>query len=511
MYKDYKPLRNYMRQFGAVAALGFVWKYATHLAHRGPLPVVLPTGPDGRPLDFKRLVFPWDLEILAREIVLNAGENGTRSLGHWPDMAKAINTIRDLENETYRQYGAADTVLRELHRIAHRQFPWQRPPNLGTFLRNWKIWSAPALAAIVERETGLTVRQHTELCLAVAGNFTKTIGMVTTSDYGILGVGRDASTAFFDRISTSLRELRDRTLEQQNYDGEWAYTFNPLRDRPLIRFEAGHPERVMSPLPIFVQHRMSDGLYYDLRGATGFSDAFGPAFQAYVGEVLVASLTGPDIKILPETEYWVGKKRKDGVDWIASDGTATLFIECKTKRLRQSAKFSATSEELDEELKLLASFIVQTYKNIGDATAGLTAWRHDGSPIHPLIVTLENWYIFTPDVAGPLERHVRAGLVAVGMEENLVDRMPYTVGSIEELETGLRIMHQTGIQRFMAEKTDPEHRTWAMSGFAPSAFAAEATAAREYMFVDEWEAFQADLEGRHQKMKQGSVDAHVER
>jgi hypothetical protein len=120
MYEIYKPLRNYMRQFAAVPGLGFVWKYAAHLAHSAPLPVTLPTGPNGRPLEFKHLVFPWDLEILARELVLNAGQHAIRTLGDWPDMAKAINAIHDVENETYGKYGAPDAVLRELHRIVPR-------------------------------------------------------------------------------------------------------------------------------------------------------------------------------------------------------------------------------------------------------------------------------------------------------------------------------------------------------------------------------------------------------
>jgi len=35
------------------------------------------------------------------------------------------------------------------------------------------------------------------------------------------------------------------------------------------------------------------------------------------------------LTVFPEHPYHVGKYRKDSVDWIVSDRTADLFIECK--------------------------------------------------------------------------------------------------------------------------------------------------------------------------------------
>lgn len=499
MYELYKPLRNYMRQFGVVPALAHVWQYSVHLAYGGKKPS-LAVDEIGRALDIRQYVFPWDLEILAQEIVLNGGTEGVRSLGDWPDFARAVNAIRDLENNIVVEQEDADLVLRGLHRIVHRQFPWQRKQTVASFARTWKIWSSKSLADIVEREIGLTVRQHTELCLAINGHFTKTIGMVTTSDYAsLLGISSEARDQFFDRLSYSLEELREHTVAEQHYDADWLYSFNPLRDRPLIRFDSTNPSRVMCPLPPLLQNRISDGLYYDVCRTKDFNSAFGPAFQSYVGEVLRATL--PGAHVTGEAQYHVGKNRKDGVDWIAGDTTATLFIECKTKRMRQSAKFLTSTDELDEELRMMAKFVVQTYKNVSDAIAGLTSWQSDGRPLYPVIVTLENWHIFTPPIADALDRHIREGVVAAGLEETVVDSIPYTIMAVEDLEIAGQIMARTGIERFMRAKTDREHRRWTIGGFMPSTFGDELKDVRTILFEYEWRAFGDDLRKRHEAIR----------
>lgn len=51
-----------------------------------------------------------------------------------------------------------------------------------------------------------------------------------------------------------------------------------------------------------------------------------------------------------------------------SDESATLFIECKTKKIRYEAKSSiASTTVLDEELEKMADFVVQSYKTLLDA------------------------------------------------------------------------------------------------------------------------------------------------
>jgi hypothetical protein len=141
-YEDYKPFRNYMRRFSLAESLVDVWQYSLHILNHLPPPADYAIGKP--PLDpIKRNVWPWELEILAREIVLNATTKGDRSLRRWNDLAGAINHIKRLDNKAYAAFGDQRDVLLEIHRIVHRQFPWQIGVGVNPLMRAFKNFRAP--------------------------------------------------------------------------------------------------------------------------------------------------------------------------------------------------------------------------------------------------------------------------------------------------------------------------------------------------------------------------------
>src|SRR5438067_1629019 len=92
-YDKYKPFRNYMRRFPLVESLADVWRYSWHIVENKPLPHEYAVGKPA----FARIIgniWPWEIEILAREIVLNAGTRGDHNLRRWNDLVKAINYIK---------------------------------------------------------------------------------------------------------------------------------------------------------------------------------------------------------------------------------------------------------------------------------------------------------------------------------------------------------------------------------------------------------------------------------
>src|SRR5260370_12366637 len=149
-YEDYKPFRNYMRKFSLVESLVDVWRYSLHVLNDAPLPADYAIGkPPFEPI--KRNVWPWELDILAREIVLNATTKGDRSLRRWNDLAGAINHIKRLDNEAYWAFGDQRDVLLEMHRIVHRQFPWQTGVAVTPLMCAFRIFRHAAAAAYVIR------------------------------------------------------------------------------------------------------------------------------------------------------------------------------------------------------------------------------------------------------------------------------------------------------------------------------------------------------------------------
>jgi hypothetical protein len=249
-YEDYKPFCNYMRKFRLVESLVDVWRYSLHVLNDAHLPADYAIGkPPFEPI--KRNVWPWELDILAREIVLNATTKGDRSLRRWNDLAGAINHIKRLDNAAYAAFGDQRDVLLEMHRIVHRQFPWQTGVGVNPLMRAFRIFGRGAVEAIVIREFGLTMRQILLIGMAMIGHFQKSAGM-SNYDCRELGVPQDSSRAFFARLTSTIDALRDLTVKQQSYDPDWTYAWNPLEATPLVSFDQNHPERVICPIPFYL-------------------------------------------------------------------------------------------------------------------------------------------------------------------------------------------------------------------------------------------------------------------
>ncbi len=179
-YDEYKPFRNYMRRFDLVTSLIDVWSYSLHIIENQGLQPGYAVGLD-KAANLKKHIHPWDLDILAREIVLNAGNGGTYSLRWWNDLATAVNHLRHLDGAVYLQNkDPQSAVLLELHRIAHRQFPWQMGMGgANPMIRAFKVFGEAGVGAIVERELGMTATQFLQLGMAVSGHFIREWGMLT--------------------------------------------------------------------------------------------------------------------------------------------------------------------------------------------------------------------------------------------------------------------------------------------------------------------------------------------
>jgi len=505
MYDLYKPFRNYVRRFPFADSMEKIWLFAGHLSEQGPQSGHLnfPHEP-GWPDTLRGTTFPWDLELLAREVVLNSPTfGGDRSLGRWEDFARAINFVRQIDEEISKRRGG-DEILRELHRIVHRQFPWQRPPTTSSIMRYFKIFGGSELEPAVEKQTGLPIRKFYQLAFAVSGHLLKSSGINMANDYGVIGISKDESAAFFQKISTTLPVLREQTRALQSYDDGWVYAWNPLQATPLVAFDPAYPERAYCPIPMYMLRRVSDGLFYDLVKTPGFDNAYGAAFQNYVGIVLRELLKPPKFEVLAEAPYDLGKGyRKHGVDWTVIDETANIFIECKTKRLRQDAKFIVSGTGLSDAMDALGSYVVQHYKNIIDALAGKTKWRPNEKPSFAIIVTLEDWWIFTPPIVSLLDESVTRHLVEAGIDKSILERVPFAVASIDELEIGCQIMAETGIEPFLEMKSNAEHRGWGLSPFAMAKFPEHAARANRRLFADEFLKLGSDLARRQSARRMG--------
>jgi hypothetical protein len=393
MFDIYKPLRNRLRQRSILQSLHTVFRFIQFLDFDVPLPQEL--SPPAM-LSFRARmrwgIVQWEFEILAREIILNGDKHSKSHLASWSDVAREINAIKYLENETWGIHSKhEDDVLYELVRIAHRQFPWQKGMTQPHIARYSRLYEDDGLDSMIRAQYGMSHAEMLQLAVALSGHFLKNFVIRLPLKNEINNVPTQVCADFINRFSSTIDELRREYQRHQSYDINWAYTFNPLRAKPLIRINANS---AICPIPTFLLRRVTNEIYFDLvQDQVGFARHFGPAVQGLLGEIARSADKLDRFDVIPEARYGSKGAPKDTVDWIIADDTGSLFIECKAARTRFRGISDLTDRSfIDAEFERVRGFTAQLYKSMHSAMRGeYPNWKPNGKPVYPLIVTLEDW------------------------------------------------------------------------------------------------------------------------
>ena len=137
LFDFYKPLRNHLRKLNLIDSLRVIYAYVQHLQFGQPMPhdiEIMPffTCATNR---FDKNVFEWELDTLVLELLVNASypdsSVASDTLRRWDCFAGINNKLRRFEHCVAELYPPG-SMLVEIHRIAHRQFHWQRRPQATT-------------------------------------------------------------------------------------------------------------------------------------------------------------------------------------------------------------------------------------------------------------------------------------------------------------------------------------------------------------------------------------------
>ncbi|KAG9608309.1 hypothetical protein KCV01_g4529, partial [Aureobasidium melanogenum] len=481
---------HYPRLLRVKHRLVAVWAYSLHIIDGQSLSWKLARGaPTGKRLN--QLMFPFQILRLAREIILHAAIDGTgdKNLANWRGLAELTNEIQRAENKL-RQCGSerlrAHDFSWELHPMAHLQFPLQNAITFGAIVRAFKIFGQPDVEELLLERMGMTMTQLLGLGFAVNAQYARQPYMNALTDYSQFDIPAETSQRFFEIMAIDVLELRERMKSKQSYDARWTYTFNDLILTPLIRIDPAHPERLLCPIPHLLFDRITRGVFFDIVNVRGFSKAFGPAFEKYVGEALQRAGKSQRFSTIKGTPYQPAKgELKHGADWIVSDATGHLFIECKSKRFAHSAKMLLDETSLDRDLETFATAVVQNYKNICDALAGLTTWHNDGQPVYPVLVTLEELYLFGPAVKDALDAQIKAIMISEDVPLELLETMPWIIASVRELEIAAQVVDQRSISDVFSPMRSESPGKWNLGAITYDDFQAELSTCKEILFPEE--------------------------
>src|SRR5262245_53836450 len=98
MYELYQPLRTFLRSVSLLESLKAIWAYFQNLQFNQPFPpdVQVDQNTYQRPRP-ERGIYEWELELLVKELILNAPERGQTDLRVWNSLAQAVNLLKELE------------------------------------------------------------------------------------------------------------------------------------------------------------------------------------------------------------------------------------------------------------------------------------------------------------------------------------------------------------------------------------------------------------------------------
>jgi hypothetical protein len=103
-----------------------------------------------------------------------------------------------------------------------------------------------------------------------------------------------------------------------------------------------------------------------------------------------------------------------------------------------------------------------------------------------MVLTLEDWFIFSPRVNEMLKKHVRHMLAETNMPEQILDEMPYTIASAHEFELAIQVIAQLGIFPVMSKKTAAGQRSLSLLPFIIGEFNEQMRSVNRYLFADDW-------------------------
>ena len=380
----------------------------------------------------------------------------------------------------------------------HRQFVWQQQRlNWRWVIRYYKLFNSPDIRPICLEATGLTLDEIYLIGMAFLGIFLHYPRTIQQMNVHIPGIDQARIDRFLQFTCLPRTELANRLRREHALDESFAYRYSSLREFPLVSLSHAGRREVACPIPTLLFWRMTTGLYYSLRHIAGFPTAFGRSFQNYTGAVLAARISDPELSVLGEVEFRVGRQRKHTVDYIIKDrGVAALFVECKTMRLTWASKAGlADLSALDQDVRKLAGAVVQVYKTIKDYRLGRYPNLEFAAErlIYPVVVTLEDWYFFGLGLPNRLETAVQAAIRAADLPDAWLIEMPYSIMSIHEFEKASGVINAVGIHPFVSGKVnDPERRRWAYGAYCNDRYR-DQVAAQGHLFRDEYDAMFANL------------------
>lgn len=242
----------------------------------------------------------WELETLLIELFLTpkqeigTGPKLVLDCTTFESMRETINRVRKVEEVESAAYLKVHNVLREMPKIAHRQFHWQHGyHNLPQLYRYSYIYCQGKCGEYFEHTYGISITDLTFVGFALFAAHQHAPWLQQPLGLPELGLSADLVKRAMPLLAVSAKNARALTVrfnaqmaDQHGGPLPTAYLPNVLRQFPLISTDEDLTSFV-APIPEILLMRVTSGLYYDLvpGGAALLSEA-NDRFEQYCADYI---------------------------------------------------------------------------------------------------------------------------------------------------------------------------------------------------------------------------------
>jgi hypothetical protein len=417
----------------------------------------------------------WELETLIAQLFLVPKEllreNGNLVLdcSQFESIRQTISRLRALENVEAARYLSGDfNIWGEMHRIAQRQFHWQRGYfNTPQFYRYAYLYAQGKCADYFKRAYGFEI---TDLIFTGFGLFSAYLvdpWVPRKTSVPEVGLTDEIIQRAFPMMSCSCDEARTETATlvaqaQDEHGSQIPTALLPsiLRKTPLIYVDA--PDRLISPIPETILLRITAGLYHDLLpGGQDIINDANTRFEQYCVDLIDAMMERFEVS----GAYRYGPKgaQIDSPDVLIKDqGKLVIFVECKATKLTYLAQFAENPfEAAKKQYTQLAKGVFQLWRFFSHVRRSIVE-EDLAADCHAVVVTLDPFMQISRDP----QNKVFAEANALADEDGNIapeDRKRVSICPIYDLESILSRATEDSLLASLKASNEEKYQGWMLS------------------------------------------------
>ncbi|OUS07281.1 hypothetical protein A9Q96_08290 [Rhodobacterales bacterium 52_120_T64] len=444
--------------------------------------LVYPIGADETKLDSKYAVHKWELETLANQLFLipkdrvRKGKYKITNCTKFDTGSSLINCIRSLEDTEFGMLDKRISIFQELHRIGHRQFPWQRGyANAAHIYRYVYIYGQGECAEYFEKTHGLTVSQFLMVGFACYASLQNASFINDKSLLEPLGITKEIKDAALKLLCAPIFQARHEIVSMvrdanTSHGSRLPVAYQPsyLRRFPIISFDKERP-RLRAPLPTLILARITNGLYYDLVGGRQkILDDANKRFEIYAKEFIARLMPRlmPRFELSASQNYHCNGNLVETPDVLVKDkGRIEIVVECKATKLTFAAQFSDDPvNDAKAAYDQIVKGVYQLWRYFSHVRRGFISAEIVSPDARGVVLTLDSWLQLNHELRE--EVLVAATEYARKKDRNILkeDRRAVIICPMSDLEKVLMKSDEDAFLNTISEASKEENAGWNLSG-----------------------------------------------